>query len=675
MKKTNVMKRVLCGTVGIVMTMASLSACGSAGDPNTIKFLYKGSVEQIDMYIRMVELFNETYGQEHGITVKPVDATANYAEVVKLKAGDTLTDPFDVFLVEDAELKTWITYGYCCEIQSYLDDITEIDVAEELGKMMPTTYERLRYNLDTNTSNDGDPLYGLPLDTQPTALYYNESLFEAAGIITISVDEEDIVAWNNNEVADKRGNYKRDYPALADYTIPAKGFYRSETPYYYDDVWMEPWQSASPTEVLVFNNRIAMNWDEVEDLAMFFSGVSNPADGETTKKEPTSKYGSKYGYFTEWWFNYGWSVGGDCLQDMTGQGEWNFSLLDPNPNYVVKNGPYTGRITGRTYQTGETLDFKDKMDITQGELLEADVDGNYLHADGSTATISSDVTALATGTDDSTLAELPSTRDAFVRYLLLGTKNANYCEVGETTSVLGRGGLGISMNPEDLSGTNTLLNNFYTGNLAMMANTALVMPDVAQNMSAHGRKWDVAPLAVYKEYANPDEPQCDGGVTCDCCNGLVARGKDAGHSNTTTMLIRAKSEKKKVAAQFIMWMASEDAHALRASRGYYPNQAHLVDDIDYSNLTYAPSNIVAFAEALDYQTPGDWWYMPDHFWVEQWCVELNSYVRTGKRSYDEWISGEKYSAATYEGTAYMPVVQRTNKYLKEQFNDKNYQRS
>ena len=118
MRKRNVAKKILCGALGVVFATSAFASCGSASDPNTIKFLYKGSVEQIDMYIRMVEKFNKTYGKEHGITAKPVDATANYSEVVKLKAADTLTDPFDVFLVEDAELKTWITYGYCCEIQS-----------------------------------------------------------------------------------------------------------------------------------------------------------------------------------------------------------------------------------------------------------------------------------------------------------------------------------------------------------------------------------------------------------------------------------------------------------------------------------------------------------------------------------------------------------------------------
>lgn len=667
--KNNVTKKVVSLSLATMLGASTLAACGGGGQSNTIKFLYKGSVEQVDMYTRMVDAFNNTYGAEHGIKVQPVDATANYETTIETKAGDELTDPFDVFLVADAEFKRYILKGYCVSIQSELDAITDID----LGDMMPTTYERLRYDIQTNTSQDGDPLYGLPLDTLPTALYYNESLFEQAGIITISVDEADMVAWNNNQIADKRGKKKSDYPALANYTIPAKGFYRSENPYYYDDNFMKEWTAAAEGEVLVFNNRIAMNWDEVEDLAMFFSGVSNPKAGEAGKTEPVSKYGSKYGYFTEWWFNYGWSVGGDCLQDMTGEGQWNFSLLDPNPNYIVKNGTYTGRITGTVYKEGETLDFKDKMDIVGNEVLEADNEGGYKHADGTPATVSDEVKAAATG-NSAILAELPSTRDAFVRYLLLGTKHPSYTD-GDYTSILGKSGLGISMHPDSLTGTNTLLNNFYTGNLAIMANTSLVMADVATNMSDFNRKWDVAPLAVYKQYANPSDPQCDGGVTCGCCDELVARGKDAGHSNTMTMLVRAKSSKKDNAVKFIKWMASTEAQAIRASLGYFPNQASLVDDIDYSKLSYAPSNIVAFSEALNYQQPGDWWYMPDYFWVQQWCVELNSYVRNGKRSYEDWITGAKYGAASYTGTEYMPVVQRTNLYLKQEFNDKNYQRS
>ena len=78
-----------------------------------------------------------------------------------------------------------------------------------------------------------------------------------------------------------------------------------------------------------------MNWDEMEDLAMIFSPSSNPNAGKD--------FGTDYGMFTEWWFNYGWSVGGNCLQDLSGDGEWNFSLLDSTPNYIVTGESYTGK--------------------------------------------------------------------------------------------------------------------------------------------------------------------------------------------------------------------------------------------------------------------------------------------------------------------------------------------
>ena len=57
---------------------------------------------------------------------------------------------------------------------------------------------------------------------------------------------------------------------------------------------------------------------------------------EQYNPEAGTKFGTDYGYFTEWWFNYGWSVGGDCLTDLSGEGDWNFSLLDASPNYYAK---------------------------------------------------------------------------------------------------------------------------------------------------------------------------------------------------------------------------------------------------------------------------------------------------------------------------------------------------
>ena len=56
--------------------------------------------------------------------------------------------------------------------------------------------------------------FALPLEAQPAALYSNEEILLEAGIIIISVDEEDMEQWNAGAIADRRGKKKSDYPEL-----------------------------------------------------------------------------------------------------------------------------------------------------------------------------------------------------------------------------------------------------------------------------------------------------------------------------------------------------------------------------------------------------------------------------------------------------------------------------
>ena len=377
--KKNVTK-ALSATLASFIMLSSITACGG-GASDEVKFWVSGSAEQLNMYSTLVEEFNKTYGKEHGIEVK-VSAKPNssYEQSVLYTVGSK-NGP-DVFLVADAKFKSWVIGEYCEPLSEVMDSITDID----LGDIMETTVSRLHYNPQNNTSNNNEELWGLPVDSQPSALYYNETMFKQAGIKVISVDEEDLEAWNKGGVADKNGNTKEAL-GLTGVTVPAKGYYRNETPYYYAGANTYEWVVPSDREVLVFNNRIPMNWDEIEDLSMLFTGSYNPRPGDENKADDkaVTKYGTTYGFFTEWWFNYGWSVGGDCLNDLTGNGEWNFSLLDPNPNYVVNNGTFTGR-TGKVYQEGETIDFLDKMDIKKingvDEVIVPDDGGDYNHADG-----------------------------------------------------------------------------------------------------------------------------------------------------------------------------------------------------------------------------------------------------------------------------------------------------
>lgn len=592
------MKKILCVIIAAVLFSVPLFGCGGGSNSN-VKFWVYGDESELEIYTIMTEEFNETYGKENGIKVDiSTKPPGNYESLIQT-VSTSKSGP-DVFLCIEDNFKKWVNMGFLTDMTQYLDAVNDIDVSD----VYATTVDRLRYDRENNTSNSDDPLYGLPLDTKPSALYYNESMFEKAGIIVISVDEENLDAWNAGEVADNRGKTRADYeaehPELKGVTVPNKGYYRSIYPYTVDVGWTYP----DENEVLVFNNCIAMNWDEIEDLAMLFTPSYNTS--------AAAEFGTDFGYFTEWWFNYGWSVGGDCLTDLSGNGDWNFSLLDYTPNFMVTGESYTGAYTGKTYTKGETLEHLDKFDIPAGELMTPDNEGGYTY-NGQKIGIRQSVTEAA---ENETLTALPSTREAFTRYLKLGAE--------KTADIEGEGGLAISPNPLTFS-TRTRMNYFYSGKMAMLVDYSSYMATVSEQAEERGFKWDIAPLAVYKEYVDPLDPDCD---------ETVVVGKTAGQSNSKAMVSRENSQNKESAAKFIKWMASKAGQTIRAENGHFPNQKELISRVVFPG--YAPANVKAFSEALEFQGAGDWWYMADYEWINVWAVPLNSEVRNGKMTYDAW---------------------------------------
>lgn len=592
------MKKFICVIFAAILFSVTLFGCGGVGNSN-VKFWVYGDESELEIYTIMTEEFNETYGKENGIKVDiSTKPPGNYESLIQT-VSTSKSGP-DVFLCIEDNFKKWVNMGFLMDMTQYLDAVNDIDVSD----VYATTVDRLRYDRENNTSNSDDPLYGLPLDTKPSALYYNESMFEKAGIIVISVDEDNLDAWNAGEVADNRGKTRADYeaehPELKGVTVPNKGYYRSIYPYTVDVGWTYP----DENEVLVFNNCIAMNWDEIEDLAMLFTPSYNTS--------AAAEFGTDFGYFTEWWFNYGWSVGGDCLTDLSGNGDWNFSLLDYTPNFMVTGESYMGAYTGKTYTKGETLEHLDKFDIPAGELMTPDNEGGYTY-NGQKIGIRQSVTEAA---ENGTLTALPSTREAFTRYLKLGAE--------KTADIEGEGGLAISPNPLTFS-TRTRMNYFYSGKMAMLVDYSSYMATVSEQAEERGFKWDIAPLAVYKEYVDPLDPDCD---------ETVVVGKTAGQSNSKAMVSRENSQNKESAAKFIKWMASKAGQTIRAENGHFPNQKELISRVVFPG--YAPANVKAFSEALEFQGAGDWWYMADYEWINVWAVPLNSEVRNGKMTYDAW---------------------------------------
>ncbi len=599
MKKT---KKLIAALAAILMATSCFTACGgSTGvkSEDKIEFWFYGSDAEVKMYKAMTDAFNETYGKAHGYEVsptsKPIDA---YWTNVRASAS-TRSGP-DVFLEIDDNFKKNIGNGLTGILDTELNAITDIDVSDIWG----ATANRYRYDTSDNSSDPSDPLYGYVVDSRPTALYYNETLFEGAGITVISVAEEDLPAWNEGKIADARGKTKADYGI--DVNVPARGYYRSLEQYEQGGEWVAPISG----ETLVFNNQIAMNWDEIEDLAMIFSDSTNKSYSDSVKCD--------YGFFTEWWFMYGWGVGGDCLTDLNG--EYNFSLLDGLKNYVVAEGKSFTGVSGKTYTAGQSLSIADKVGIAENSIT-ANNDGTY-SSNGTKVAVCNDV---KTAASEGVLTELPSTKEAFERYLRLGV----------TQNINGKAGLNISPKPNQFTNGKSAVNYFISGQLAILNTYSSYMSEISKAMQYANCKWDVAPTIVYKEYNSKDE--------------VIKQGVTASQSNTFGLVSRKASKKKEAAAAFIKWMASKEAQELKASYGFFPNQESLKSKLSFSEGE-APKNVDVFFDSIKWQNYGDWRYLSDYVWVDLWAVDLNEKVRNDSMNYADWISA---------------VVNRTNDQLKK----------
>jgi len=205
--RKNVVKRLLGLTMSVSLCVSMLASCGGGGNrggSKEVNFWIYGTDSQLEMYYQLATAFNESYGEEHGITVKATEVLASgYMGTVTNLMGSS-TAP-DVILTEDADYKKWIIGNYLADIS----DIQTVNSDIDLGEISPAVINRLHYDVTTNTSNTDDPLYAMPLESRPTALYYNKGLMEKAGIIVISVDEDKLSAWNNNEIADNYGKKKK----------------------------------------------------------------------------------------------------------------------------------------------------------------------------------------------------------------------------------------------------------------------------------------------------------------------------------------------------------------------------------------------------------------------------------------------------------------------------------
>ena len=564
------LKKVFTVFLAILMVAAcvpALFACGDKGSdgsfgedgdykPNAdgsvakVSFWGYGDSAETEVFGSIVDEFNKTVGAENKIEVDyRVIPASSYSSTTAQQLSGNT--PPDVVYVEDKLVKSWADAGYL----RALDDMPGLEEFTD-GSVWEQGISRYRYDVETATVSDDASLWALPKDIGPTVIYYNKNYFAELGIDIISIPADEL-----------NGQY------------PEKGYFQQDNKWY-------------------FNNRVPMSWEETVALAQRLQKEIADCD---------------YGFFTEWWFSYGWSVGGDCVEyvtDANGDGYYEFTLNDETYNYIVKDDSDPITVNGNTYAAGEIVSYTDKADLTETQKTQ-------------------------------NCNQLPSMLDAFLEFCslttdtetIVGTKTDGTPKKGAGNVSMGASALG-SQQAEDL---------FASGEIGMFVDGRWETTFLRSASQVAKGSWDVAPLPMYKEYDN------EGNVT--------VHGVQAGHSGSVGLAISAGSTKSAAAWVFLRYVAGEEGQTAQSEAGFcIPNQKELANSEVFLQSDQDPKNSIIFVEAAEYETPGDWWYLKDSLWIDEWANYLNYTVREGKDTVNNLF--ETYGASTqqklYAYTGYKP---------------------
>lgn len=545
---------------------------------------------ELEVFKTIVNRFNEQYKGQ--ISVRLVAKTgSDYESLLGTSLGGK--NPPDVFYVGDAGYKAYAEEGYLLDISNYISNSS----VYKLEDMWSNVVERYNYDVDTGLTNTASgKYYGVPKDLGPTVIYYNETFFKGAGITVISVDEDGLEAFNNGG-ADDRGQTKSDV-GLTGYTVKEQGYFQANGKWY-------------------FNNQIPMSWEETNACAQKVQNYMRNSAGKQ----------SGYGYFTEWWFNYGWSVGGDCIQAIpTDNSEYrgyyyDFTLMDNTPNYIVADD-YVGTVNigSGTYSAGQIVSYTDKVDLSN---YAATPNKDTLVANKDTYTVTSEVVQLA---GEGVLNELPSQREAFTEFVRIAAKTDTLVDTVDGEKLYG---YGITPYPDSLGGDSGKTNAFCNGQLGMLVDGRWNVTNFRKQMDGN-YEWDVAPLPMYKEYDS------EGNVT--------VHGVEAGHSGSVALCISSKSKVPAAAWKFIEFCGSADGQTLQAEAGFaIPLQKDLANSEVFLQSNQNPRNSKIFLDATEYETAGDWWYLRDNQWIDEWANILNGSVRNGTKTMTEFYNSKEYN--------------------------------
>ena len=547
-----------------------------------VEFWINGDEYELEVFQDLVDRFNaKNKGAiEVELVQKPSDG---YETAVQQALSGT---KLDVFYVGDAGYKSYAEQGLLYDITDLMANSQTYDVT----KMWSNVVTRYKYDVNSKLSGtDSGRYYGVPKDIGPTVIYYNETEFEKAGIKIISVAAEDLDAYNGG-AADDRGNTK-DAIGLAGVTVKEYGYFVANGQKY-------------------FNNQIPMSWAETVEVATILqNSMTNP---------------NAYGYFTEWWFNYGWTVGGDCIQYIPtadanhGGGWYDFTLSDATPNFIVADDAGSVTVNGKTYNAGEILSYADKLGLTST----ANAGDSY------NKEITAEVLALES---EGKLNRLPSQRDAFTEFVRLAAKTSTIVDTVNGKNLMG---YGVTPTPSSIGSDAGKTQAFAQGEIAMLVDGRWNVTYFRDADSGVNFTWDVCPLPMYREYDAE-------GFGAE--RNVTVHGIEAGHSGSVGLCISNNSSVKNAAWKFIEFIGSEEGQAAQAQKGFaIPLQKELANSEVFLQSGQMPRNSKIFINAAENQGAGDWWYLADNAWIDDWAGVLNGDVRNGKKTMTEFFESYEY---------------------------------
>lgn len=580
------------------VTTFSVVGCGGngggtadAGDRTAVYFSASYVTAQVrDAYAELVKTYNDGQGKEDGVYVQMTETSGAINGLNSSLRSDYM---YDVITLQDGEYKTLASLGqnYFVALDDYLTDEAKErmnwdDIPEDL-------INRFRMNMEMNEkkiylAGEGTSLLALPNGSNPQVLFYNKSILEECGINIVSVPEADLDAYNSENSASLKPHGYAEY---------------KEAPY--ADA-LSSKNEAGEYVYKVFNECIAMNWEELRCVA----------------RAMQKQYDYEYGYMSEWWFNYGFSVGGDCVGWDEKSGEYVFTLTDKQANYLALTDI---TVNGRNYKKGDVLLYEDKKLLNENASEKSALNGK--------------------------IYELPSQYDAILEFNRLGVPADKEADTGV---------MGYGVAP---STTANRTARFTSG-----TDCPFLVEDfsnIASFKGILGEKLGMAMPAQYREYVGGSTYSKGGseylkviGETYDGAvytgdlhmeGGTPIVGEAATESSAGGFFIPANTKNKNydAAFKFASWAAGPEGQAILAKGNtQVPNQTSLGLGEYATAEERAIPNMWAGAYLAQKADIGDYTYFTAVTWITEWSQTFNSDVREGKMTLTEFIKAKQEVADT-----------------------------